>query len=77
MTAKRITPAATWDKGGSEPGRESVSFNRNNTIAWLCRQLVKIALPWIAAVITSTRFTARKSLFLDRLLVLAEGGRHD
>jgi hypothetical protein len=77
MTAKRSTPAATWGKGGSEPGRESVTVNQNNITARYSRQLVKTALPYIAAIVTSTRFTARKSCFLDRLLVMAEGGGDD
>jgi hypothetical protein len=61
---------------GSEPGQGKTDY-LNDTTAWCFRQLVKIALPWIAAIITSTRFTARKSLFLDKLMVLAEGGGDD
>jgi hypothetical protein len=62
-----------WQAG---PGQKMVDCLKNTT-AWCLRQAVKIALPWIAAVITSTRFTARKSCFLDRLLVMAEGGSDD
>jgi hypothetical protein len=76
MAAKTITPAATWGKGGSKPGRNQTDYLKYTT-AWCLRQLVKIALPYIAAIITSTRFTARKSCFLDRLLMLAEGGGDD
>jgi hypothetical protein len=74
MTAKTTTPATV---GVDDRGQESVTFNQNSTTAWHLRQLVKIALPWIAAIVTSTRYTDRKSRFLDRLLVLAEGGRYD
>ncbi len=58
------------------PGQEVVDCLKNTT-AWLSRQAVKIALPYIAAIITKTRFTARKSCFLDRLLVMAEGVSYD
>jgi hypothetical protein len=71
-TATRTT------KGKSDgPGQESITVYKNNTTAWCRRQLVKVALPYIAAIVTSTRFTARKSCFLDRLIIMAEGGEHD
>ncbi|MCF8077153.1 MAG: hypothetical protein K9K63_06090 [Desulfotignum sp.] len=76
MDAKKNTPAATWGKWGSEPGQGKTDYLKDTT-AWCLRQLVKIALPWIAGVITSTRFTARKSCFLDRLIIMAEGGGND
>jgi hypothetical protein len=74
MTAKTTAPATV---GVGDQGQESVSFNRNDTTAWCLRQLVKVALPYIAAIITSTWFTARKSCFLDRLIIMAEGGGDD
>ena len=58
------------------PGREVVDCLKNTT-KWCLRQLVKITLPYIATVVISTKFTARKSCFLDRLIVLAEGGLND
>jgi hypothetical protein len=75
MTQKTATRPT--ERGSGEPGQESVTVNFKNTTARCLRQLVKVALPYIAAIITSTRFTARKSLFLDRLIIMAEGGRHD
>ncbi|WP_289019570.1 hypothetical protein [Desulfobacter postgatei] len=72
MTPKTDTRRA---EGNGAPGQESVTVNGNSTTAWCSRQLVKIAPPWIAAIITSTHFTARKSLFLDRLIIMAGGGR--
>ena len=75
MAAK--TAARRAEGKGGEPGQKSVTVNQNNTTAWFLRQFLKIALPWIAAAITSTRFTDRKSRFLDRLIVLAERGDDD
>ena len=64
--------------GADTPGKgRELRECLKDTTAWCFRQLVKIALPWIAGVITSTRFTARKSCFLDQLLVMAEGGGYD
>jgi hypothetical protein len=76
MDAKKGTPEAVRGKSGDQPGQGKTDYLKDTT-AWCLRQLVKIALPYIAAIVTSTRFTARKSLFLDRLMVLAEGGGHD
>jgi hypothetical protein len=73
---QKATTRRAEGKGG-EPGQKSVTINQKNTTAWCSRQLVKIALSYIAAIITSTKFTARKSLFLDKLMVLAEGGGDD
>jgi hypothetical protein len=58
------------------PGHEKNQLTKSTTM-WLFRQAVKITLPYIAAIITSTRYTARKSCFLDRLIVMAEGGSDD
>lgn len=73
MAAK--TAARRAEGKGGEPGQKSVTFNQNITTARRFRQFVKIALPWIATVITSIGFNGRKSLFLDKLMVLVEGGR--
>jgi hypothetical protein len=62
-----------WQAG---PGQDRTDYLKNTT-AWCLRQAVKITLPYIACAITSTRFTARKSCFLDRLMVMAEGGGDD
>jgi hypothetical protein len=69
MTPKKATPAAM----AGQPGQDGIGCLESTT-AWCLRQAVKIALPYIATVVTSTRFTARKSCFLDQLLVMAEGG---
>jgi hypothetical protein len=76
MTAKKQTPGAVRGKDDDRPGQDGTDYLRDTTACHL-RQLVKIALPYISAIVTSTRYTDRKSRFLDRLLVLAEGGRHD
>jgi hypothetical protein len=76
MDAKKGTPEAVRGKSGDQPGRGKTDYLIDTT-AWCFRQLVKFALPYIAAIITSTRYSDRKSLFLDRLMVLAEGGGHD
>jgi hypothetical protein len=70
MAATKKMPGGGW---GAGTGRGTMDCFKDTT-AWCKRQLVKIALPWIAAIITSTRYTDRKSRFLDRLLVMAEGG---
>jgi hypothetical protein len=63
------------------PGTDQAPGQKNqlsqSTIKRYIRQLVSAALPYIAAIITSTRYTARKSCFLDRLIVMAEGGSDD
>ena len=76
MDAQKITPGAVRGKDDDRPGQDGTEYSKDTT-AWCLRQLVKIALPYIAGVITSTRFTARKSCFLDRLIVMAEGGDDD
>jgi hypothetical protein len=68
--------AAKENPGGWQAAPGQKRYLESNTV-WCFRQLVKIALPYIAAIITSTRYSDRKSLFLDRLMVLAEGGGHD
>jgi hypothetical protein len=70
MTPKTATPAAM----AGQPGQDRTEYLKNTT-AWCLRQAVKIALPWIAAIVTHTKFTTRKSLFLDKLMVLSEGGQ--
>ncbi len=73
MTAQKILrPAAV----AARPGRRK-KIHTKSTTEWLCRQVIKTTLPWIAAILTSTRYTNRKSRFLDRLLVRMEGGGHD
>lgn len=74
MTPKTATRATLRE---DNPGQNPVTDNKNSTTLWLSRQVIKTTLPYIAAIITSTRFTARKSLLLDRLLTTAEGGSHD
>lgn len=76
MTAKKQTPGAVRGKDDDRPGQDGTE-NIKDITAWCFRQLVKVALPYIAAIVTSTRFTARKSLFLDRLIIMAEGGGDD
>jgi hypothetical protein len=62
--------------GSGGPGQESVTVDKNNTITWCIRQLVKFTLPWIAAAVTAFFSPSGKAgRFLDRLNVLAEGGR--
>jgi hypothetical protein len=72
MTPKKATPAAM----AGQPGQDGIGCLESTT-AWCLRQAAKFALPWIAAIVTHTKFTARKSLFLDRLMVLAGGGGDD
>jgi len=76
MDAQKITPGAVRGKDDDRPGQDGTEYSKDTT-AWCRRQLVKVALPYIAAIVTSTRFTARKSCFLDRLIIMAEGGGHD
>ena len=73
MYPTKKMPGGGWRAG---TGRDKMDCSKDITTVCM-RQLVKIALPWIAAIITNTRFTARKSRFLDRLLVMAEGGGDD
>jgi hypothetical protein len=52
-----------------------VSINKNITPTWCFRQLVKFALPWIAAAVTAFCSPSGKAgRSLDRLLIFVEGG---
>jgi hypothetical protein len=75
MAAKE-KPAAGDHAAHGQENRADNSYGKYTT-AWLYRQAAKITLPYIAGAITSTKFTARKSLFLDRLTIMAEGGSDD
>jgi hypothetical protein len=59
-----------WQAG---TGQDKTDCFKDTTM-WCNRQFLKFTLPYIAAIITSTRYTARKSCFLDRLIIMAEGG---
>jgi len=70
-------PEKAMPAAGDEAAHGRKNQLSKDTTMWLFRQAVKITLPYIAAIITSTRYTARKSCFLDRLIVMAEGGSDD
>jgi hypothetical protein len=76
MDAKKGTPEAVRGKSGDQPGQGKTDYLKDTT-AWCLRQFLKIALPWVAVIVISTRYTNRKSLFLDRLIIIAEGGGDD
>jgi hypothetical protein len=73
MPEKKKPGGCGW---AGTPGGDDISFVCANIhrSGDSC-QVLKIALPYIAFIITSTRYTDRKSRFLDMLLVLSEGGR--
>ncbi len=72
MARKAMTPATV---GVDDQGQEGVTTNQYNTKAWCFRQLVKFALPWIAAAVTAFCSPSGKAgRSLDRLLIFVEGG---
>jgi hypothetical protein len=73
MIPTKQMPGA-WEAAGH---RGNVSIHKNNTTDINSRQLVSIMLPWIAAVVTAFCSPSGKAgRFLDRLNVLADGGKH-
>jgi hypothetical protein len=74
MIPTKKMPGGGW---GARTGRGTMDCFKDITA--LCkRQLVRISLPWIAAVVIPFCSPSGKAgRFLDRLNVLAEGGGDD
>ena len=74
MYPTKKMPGGGWQAG---TGQDKMDCFENTTL-WCMRQLVKFALPWIAAIIIPFCSPSGKpGRFIDRLSVLAEGGSHD